>query len=156
MTSVPSSLSGEPSDPPILWKLKTSPRRVLISAYLNVRKTALAMKQGVFRVLEKPFSDDELMGTVREAIELDQATREQNDRIQEFNQNYHLLDARERMALELILAGHGNKAVEHKLALSTRTVDRIRSSILAKMRYLTFVELATAYGAARSGGAVTK
>ena len=60
------------------------------------------------------------------------------------------LDTRERRALDLIFAGHPNKAIERKLKLSRRTVERVRSSILAKTNFLSFVELSAAYGETRA------
>ncbi|MHB0959680.1 MAG: response regulator transcription factor [Pirellulaceae bacterium] len=123
---------------------------ILISAYLDVRKTARAMEQGVFRVLEKPYHDDELGNAVRRAIEYDRGSRAKRFYRRDFAHRLDSLDTRERLTLDLIIAGHPNKAVERRLDLSTRTVDRIRASILDKMQFLSFVELAAAYGAARA------
>jgi two-component system, LuxR family, response regulator FixJ len=50
---------------------------ILISAYLTVRAAAGALEQGVFRVLEKPYRNDELVGAIRDAIEHDRAHRKQ-------------------------------------------------------------------------------
>jgi DNA-binding CsgD family transcriptional regulator len=89
-----------------------------------------------------------LAEAVRKAIQFDHETRRQKVYRVDFAHRLESLDARERLTLEFIVAGHPNKAVERRLNLSTRTVDRIRSSILEKMRFLSFVELAAAYGAA--------
>jgi signal transduction histidine kinase len=62
------------------------------------------------------------------------------------------LDERELRTLDLILAGHPNKTIERRLGVSRRTVERIRSSILAKTNFLSFVELSAAYGEARAAG----
>jgi FixJ family two-component response regulator len=123
---------------------------ILISAYLTVRATARAMEQGVFRVLEKPYRNDELAGAIQDAIEHDRAFRTQKCYRLDFEHRLELLDARERQTLELILAGHPNKAIERRLGLSRRTVERVRSSILAKTSFLSFVEFSVAYGEARA------
>ena len=62
------------------------------------------------------------------------------------------LDERELRTLDLILAGHPNKAIERRLRVSRRTVERVRSSILAKTNFLSFVELSVAYGEAKAAG----
>mgnify|MGYP000871457611 CR=1 FL=1 len=123
---------------------------ILISAYLDVRATARAMEQGVFRVLEKPCRDGELTQAVHEALKHDEKIREQKFYRLDFAHRMASLNERERLALELICAGNATKIIERKLGLSTRTVDRIRSAILGKMGFSSFVELSTAYGACKA------
>ena len=122
---------------------------ILISGYLNVRSATKALGQGIFRVLEKPYQQDELVCAVQEAIRHDRKSRKQKVYRLDFTHRFQMLDARERLTLEMIVAGHGNRAIESRLGLSTRTVDRIRSSILEKMHFQSFVELSAAYGAAQ-------
>ena len=133
------------------WKLPV----ILISGYLTVRATAGAMEQGVFRVLEKPYRNDELAIAIQDAIEHDLARREQKWYRLDLEHRLESLDGRERQTLDLILAGHPNKAIERRLGLSRRTVERVRSSILAKTNFLSFVELSAAYGETRAAKART-
>lgn len=125
---------------------------ILISAFLDVRRAADAMGAGVFRVLEKPYRDSELSEAIHEAIEHDRVAHSKRTLRIDFAHRLETLDGRERAALDLIISGCPNKTVERKLAVSTRTVDRIRASILEKMKYLSFVELAVAYGSAKETG----
>lgn len=128
---------------------------ILISGYLNVRSAVKAVQQGMFRVLEKPYQEDELLSAVREAIEENRRSRDNKTYRMDFAHRLQALDSRERLTLEMIVAGHGNRAIEHKLGLSTRTIDRIRSSILEKTGCMSFVELSAAYGAAQAAGRTT-
>lgn len=125
---------------------------ILISAFLDVRRAADAMGAGVFRVLEKPYRDSELSEAIHEALEQDRVAHSKRTLRIDFAHRLESLDGRERAALDLIISGCPNKTVERKLAVSTRTVDRIRASILEKMKYLSFVELAVAYGSAKETG----
>lgn len=125
---------------------------ILISAHLGVRTTAAALEQGIFRVLEKPYRNDELAQAVMAAIQHDRSHRKQVRYRLDFAHRLESLDPRERLTLDMIVAGNGSKAVERKLGVSTRTVDRIKSSILGKMSFLSFVELSAAYGAAQTVG----
>ncbi len=119
---------------------------ILISGYWAVRQAAEALEQGVFRVLEKPFCDDELTRAVEDALSHERAALERKRWRRDFAHRFESLDARERLTFDLIVAGAGNKAIERRLGVATRTVDRIRSSILRKMNALSFIELARAYG----------
>jgi two-component sensor histidine kinase/DNA-binding CsgD family transcriptional regulator len=110
------------------------------------------LEQGVFRVLEKPYQNDELANAVREAVKYDSARRREKRYRLDIEHRLESLDARERVTLEMIVAGSMNKAVEHRLGLSTRTVDRIRASILEKTKFQSFIELSAAYGAASKSG----
>jgi FixJ family two-component response regulator len=123
---------------------------ILISGYLTVRATAGAMAQGVFRVLEKPYGNDELAGAIQEALEHDRAIRKEMRYRLDFVHRLKSLDTRECRTMDLILAGHPNKAIERRLGLSRRTVERVRSSILTKTNFMSFVELSAAYGEARA------
>ena len=125
---------------------------ILISGYLNVRTATNALRQGIYRVLEKPYQDAELVSAVQDAIEHDRKSQKQKVYRLDFAHRLHSLDARERLTMEMIVAGHGNRAIESRLGLSTRTVDRIRHSILEKMNFQSFVELSAAYGAAQVDG----
>ena len=77
------------------------------------------------------------------------ARRQKLDRL-DLGKRLESLDERERRTLDLILAGHPNKAIQRRLELSRRTVERVRSSILAKTNFLSFVELSAACGEARA------
>ena len=123
---------------------------ILISAHLTVRAAARALEQGVFRVLKKPYRNDELARAIRDANEHDLARRKRKLYRVDFEHRLESLDGRERRTLDLILAGHPNKAIERRLGLSRRTVERVRASILEKMGFLSFVELSVAYGEARA------
>jgi DNA-binding CsgD family transcriptional regulator len=76
--------------------------------------------------------------------------RKRNAERVDFQSRLGHLDERERAVLDLILTGSGNRAIEGSLALSTRTLNRVRAAILEKMGFLSFVELSVAYGAFQS------
>jgi FixJ family two-component response regulator len=125
---------------------------IVISAYLDVRTAAAAIEQGIFRIVEKPYQNDDLAQAVLDALHHDRTQRQRNNYRLDFAHRLDSLDARERLTLDLIVSGSGAKTVERKLGVSTRTVERIKSAILAKMNFLSFVELSAAYGAAQTTG----
>ncbi|MCR4412132.1 MAG: response regulator [Thermoguttaceae bacterium] len=119
---------------------------ILLSGCWSVRAAVDAMEQGAFRVLEKPCCADELPRVVQDALRYQRTALARKRWRMDFAHRLESLDPRERLALELIFSGAGNKAIEHRLGVATRTVDRIRSCILRKMNALSFIELAAAYG----------
>lgn len=127
---------------------------ILIGTHLDVQAAA-ATEQGVFRVVEYPCRDEELCQALREAIAHDRKIRNRQMYRQDFAHRLASLDARERLALKLIVAGRTSKAIQHRLGVATRTMDRIRASILRKMNVQSFMELSAEYGAfeASEGGA---
>jgi two-component system response regulator DctR len=123
---------------------------ILLSGYWSVRAAVDAMEQGAFRVLEKSCCGDDLPQAVEDALRHQRITLARKRWRLDFAHRLESLNARERLTLELIFAGAGNKAIERRLGVATRTVDRIRSSILRKMNALSFIELATACGEYRA------
>lgn len=123
---------------------------ILVSAYLNVRSAAHAFEQGVFRVLEKPCQGDELASAIRQAVECDHAQREQRRYRLDLKHRLGSLDDRERSTLDLILSGSPDKVIQRRMGWSRRTIGRVKSSILAKTQFLSFVELSAACGEVRA------
>jgi FixJ family two-component response regulator/two-component sensor histidine kinase len=119
---------------------------ILVSAFMDVRVAAEAVQQGVFRILQKPYPDSELSDAIQAAIQSERSQGKKRRYRLDVEHRLNQLDARERRTLELILDGQPNKSIGRRLALSRRTVERIRSRILDKMKTSTFVELATALG----------
>ncbi len=120
---------------------------ILIGSYLNVRVAAAATEQGAFRVVEYPCRDDELSQVLREAIAHNRKIRNRQMYRQDFAHRLASLDVRERLALKLIVSGRTSKAIQRRLGVATRTMDRIRAAILDKMNVQSFMELSAEYGA---------
>jgi len=126
---------------------------IILTAYARTSVTVRAIQGGAVTLIDKPYHDDDLWDAIRDAIERDRAIRKQKMYRLDFQHRLESPDGRERTALDLILAGNPNKAIERRLGLSRRTVERVRSSILAKTSFLSFVELSVAYGEARAAEA---
>jgi FixJ family two-component response regulator len=116
---------------------------ILHSDCWSVRKVIEAMHAGVFLVLEKPCESDELIDGVRKALQAARDSRERERRKSEIKYRLDQLDSRQVGVLDMILAGHSAKAIQHRLRVSRRTVERDRSAILEKTQALSFLELAT-------------
>jgi FixJ family two-component response regulator len=92
-----------------------------------------AMRSGAVDFLEKPFSTNRLLASVREAIQRDAATRTVRSRRQAVDSLLHSLTPRERQVMELVVAGQLTKQIASQLGISIKTVDVHRSNMIHKM-----------------------
>lgn len=98
---------------------------IVISAFVNVTTAVDAMRLGVDNVMEKPVRPDRLVDAVRSALVALAATPRQE--ILTFTR-------RERQVAEYIVAGLRTKEIAQLLALSPRTIEFFRASLLRKTR----------------------
>jgi two-component system response regulator FixJ len=89
-----------------------------------------ALKQGAFHFLEKPFSKNDMVSAVDEAVSsvvnlLDQAPREEPDVISR-------LSKREHQVLAALMDGATNKRIAGELGISPRTVEIHRANLMEK------------------------
>jgi two-component system response regulator FixJ len=100
-----------------------------------------AMKEGVADFIEKPFSDDAILGAIQAAV------ARQNDRAQAdgeralVNERLASLSPREREVLEGLVEGNANKVIAFDLDISARTVEVYRANVMAKMHARSLSEL---------------
>lgn len=110
---------------------------IVITGHGDVPLAVEAMKAGAADFLEKPFSDDALLASVRRAIadlDADAAAPELKERLAS-------LSRRERQVLAGLVQGQLNKIVAAELGISMRTVEVYRAKLMAKMQAASFAEL---------------
>jgi two-component system response regulator FixJ len=127
---------------------------VVITGHGDVPMAVAAMKAGAVDFIEKPFADETLIDAIeRAASRLDHAPAGEPD-MQAVRARLDSLSEREREVLALIVAGLPNKAIARDLAISPRTVEAHRASVMAKMQARSLAELvrmAIAIGRAGAG-----
>jgi two-component system response regulator FixJ len=94
------------------------------------------MKAGAVDFIEKPFGDEVILASIEGALKskprgADQALVERLES----------LTPREREVLELLVIGHPNKVIAHRLDISPRTVEIHRAHVMEKMKAKSLPEL---------------
>ena len=114
---------------------------IVLTGYARTPLTVRALKAGAVTLLEKPYNTDELWDAIRGALWQDAAARTRAERHEELRRRLASLSASEQAVLELLVAGHTNKAIAQQLGVSLRTVENRRHDILAKMQAASVVDL---------------
>jgi FixJ family two-component response regulator len=107
----------------------------------DVRSTVQAMKAGAFEFLTKPFADDVLLHTIREALEYSRAALRHLVQARALQARYESLSRREREVMSLVVNGRLNKQVGGQLGISEITVKAHRGKLMRKMQAGSFAEL---------------
>ena len=114
---------------------------IVITGHADVPLAIQAMKAGVADFLEKPFSDDAILGAVRSALarrtDVNEAKAERN----RFIALLETLSPREREVLAGLIEGRANKVIAFDLGISARTVEVYRANVMTKMKAGSLSEL---------------
>jgi FixJ family two-component response regulator len=117
-------IASERSDMPIIF----------ITGYGDVPKSVQAMKAGAIEFLTKPFSDEVLLASIRQAITRSRVALERQTEMRGLHVCYETLTPREREVMIGVVSGLLNKQVGWKLGISEITVKAHRGQVMQKMK----------------------
>jgi len=106
---------------------------IFLTAHAEVPIAVRTLKKGALDFIEKPFSNQQLLDSIRRAIATDQAAREALARRTVATERLRALSPREQEITDGIVGGKSNKEIAAELGLSIKTVEFHRSHIMKKM-----------------------
>jgi two-component system response regulator FixJ len=114
---------------------------IVITGHADVPMAIQAMKAGVADFLEKPFSDDAILGAIRAALARRNGREEADAERAAIGARIATLSQRESEVMEGLVAGHANKVIAYDLNISARTVEVYRANVMTKMKAGSLSEL---------------
>jgi len=114
---------------------------IIITGHGDVSMAVKAMKSGAVDFIEKPFHDEELLTSIRNALEFDEKRRELQSRRAEIAVRLAELTPREHEVMEMVTEGRANKEIATVLGVSAKTVEAHRARVMDKMGASSLAEL---------------
>lgn len=114
---------------------------IFIARKGDVATSVQAMKAGAVEFLMKPFSEEALLGAIREGLRRSSVALGREAEMQVLRDRYASLSRRERQVMVLVSTGLLNKQVGAELGISEITVKAHRGRVMQKMYAKSVVDL---------------
>lgn len=107
----------------------------------DIPMSVKAMKLGAMEFLTKPFSDQDLLDAVQQALARDTINRNEDAGLATLEERYQTLTPREREVMQLVTSGMLNKEIASELGTREITVKVHRSRGMRKMQAGSLADL---------------
>jgi FixJ family two-component response regulator len=114
---------------------------IMITGISDVAVAVQAMKLGAIDLVQKPFVEDRIIASVRQALTLDIQLNAQRVSALFMSKRLSGLTERERNILEMAMRGFETKEIARVWDISPRTVDAHRANILKKLQVRRVTDL---------------
>ncbi len=114
---------------------------IIMTGHGDITMAVLAMKDGAFEFMQKPFRDQELLDCITKALELDNTNRRLLEKQLALQERVNCLTSREREVIDKVIDGKANKVIARELEISDRTVEIHRSHAMEKLGVKSVAEL---------------
>jgi two-component system, LuxR family, response regulator FixJ len=117
-----------------LKELKVAVPVIVITGHGDIALAVEAMKIGAADFFEKPFNDDQLVASIRAALQQQQDQTKRDAERAVIEHRISTLSAREKDVLTGLIEGRANKQIAFDLGISPRTVEIYRANLMNKMQ----------------------
>ncbi len=114
---------------------------IIITGHGDVSMAVKAMKAGAADFIEKPFDDEALLESIRNALQHDEKQRALRAQRADIATRLVELTPREREVMNMVTEGKSNKEIAAALGVSAKTVEVHRARVMDKMRAESLAEL---------------
>ena len=114
---------------------------IVITGHGDIPMAVKALKSGALDFIEKPFADENFLGSVRRAVEQSKQKKMQKSLAAYAAARIAHLTGREREVLEQLVIGRPNKVIAYELDISPRTVELHRARVMGKMQARSLSQL---------------
>jgi Response regulator len=117
------------------------PPIIMLTAHGDVPIAVRALRAGALNFIEKPFTDQQLLDCIQEALEKEVDIFKQTIEHSAVASRLALLTPRENEVLARVISGQANKVIAAELGISDKTVEVHRKHIMEKMQARSLAEL---------------
>lgn len=114
---------------------------VFMTAHGDIPMTVKAMQKGAVNFLQKPVNDDQLLETIRMAIDRNVQDRKMSADQREFLERVQSLSKREHEVMTQVITGKLNKQIARRLGITEYTVKVHRGRVMEKTGVPSLAEL---------------
>lgn len=114
---------------------------IIITGHGDVGMAVRAMKAGAVDFIEKPFNDEALLSSIRNALEFDEKQRVLRAQRADIAARLAQLTPREHEVMEMVTEGRANKEIAAALGVTAKTVEAHRARVMDKMGAGSLAEL---------------
>jgi two-component system response regulator FixJ len=114
---------------------------IVVTGHGDVQMAVEAMKNGALDFIEKPFSEEVLINSIRQAVELASSGLNASEAETRIRERLESLSDREVQVLRGVVQGQANKTIAFELGISPRTVEVYRANLMSKMQARGLAEL---------------
>ena len=114
---------------------------IATTGYADVGTAVGMLKRGAFDFFEKPFSDQQLLERIQQAIDFDRRRRRARSEREALTARLACLTAREREVFHEVVLGKANKVVAIEFGISEKTVEVHRARVMQKLGATSLAEL---------------
>lgn len=114
---------------------------IMITGFGDVPSAVRAIKAGAVDFIEKPFNDQLILDTIRDALERDKLLRQRQVSQMEIKECIESLTPREQEIMSHVVHGKPTRIIAEELRISPKTVESHRARIMRKMRADSIAQL---------------